>query len=64
MNPLDRRPELLRLVMGITDAVYRAAPPDPGSAVEACTGALLSLARADPPSLGGKMLGQVDHIVV
>ncbi len=57
MNPLDRRPELLRLVMGITDAVYRAAPPDPGSAVEACTGALLSLARglpdqeAEPPAV-------------
>ena len=57
MNPLDRRPGLLRLVMGITDAVYRAAPPDPGSAVEACTGAPLSLAQglpdqeAEPPAV-------------
>jgi len=46
--PLDRRPDLLPLVMGATDVVYGTSLDDPGSAIEACTGALLSLAHGLP----------------
>ena len=46
--PLERRPALLPLVMAATDAVYSASLDDPESAIEACTGALLSLARGLP----------------
>jgi hypothetical protein len=46
--PLDRRPELLKLVMGVARTVHDTALDDPGPAVEACTGALLSLARGLP----------------
>lgn len=46
--PMERRPALLPLVMGATAAVYSASLDDPESAIEACTGALLSLARGLP----------------
>jgi hypothetical protein len=46
--PLERRAALLPLVMGAADAAHGAALNDPESAIEACTGALLSLANGLP----------------
>ena len=46
--PLERRAALLTLVMGAADAAHGAVLSDPESAIEACTGALLSLANGLP----------------
>jgi hypothetical protein len=46
--PLERRAGLLPLVMGAAYAAHGAALSDPESAIEACTGALLSLAHGLP----------------
>jgi hypothetical protein len=46
--PLERRADLLPLVMGATDAVYGASLGDPESAIDACTSALVSLAHGLP----------------
>jgi hypothetical protein len=46
--PLERRAALLPLVEGAAYAAYGATLSDPESAIEACTGALLSLAYGLP----------------